>query len=105
MQLRGEAYRCWPADGALAGRRFFHLGAHGAEIIGGRNHGKEDDEQASQRQQALYRAELAVRGEFWTRATTNRRERQKQPREIEQQFHEETGTRKKPRASSFSETD
>ena len=41
------------ANVALSGRRLFHLGAHGTEIIRGRNDGEEDDQYAAEGEQAL----------------------------------------------------
>lgn len=49
------------ADAAFAGGRFLHLGAHGAEIVGGRDYREENDEHASEGQQALKGSEAAAR--------------------------------------------
>jgi hypothetical protein len=74
---------------ALARRRLFHLGSHGTEIVRRRDDREENDEQASQGQQALQRTEFAransaaPQPEGW--------KRQQQPRQIQKQFHEPHG--------------
>ena len=76
-------------QGASAGGRFFRLAAHGGEVIRRRNHGKEYDQHTSQSQQALECAELASESHSSGAAPQpSGRERQQQPCEIQQQFHE-----------------
>jgi hypothetical protein len=76
------------ANTALAGWRFFHFGAHGVQIVSGRNHRKENDEQAPERQQAMEGISLPPLGcNSGIPPEAKGRHRQKQPEEIEQQFH------------------
>ncbi len=73
-------------DAVSAVRRFFHFGAHGPKVVGGRNHREEDDQQASQGQQTVQGTELADR----VVATPEPPgwKRQQQPGQIEQKLHQ-----------------
>ena len=83
-------------DSALAGRRFLDLSPHRVEVIGGGDYGEEDDQHASQRQQALQRRQRSTgAGTSGMAPEPVRGQRQEQPSEIEQQFHEtKTGERR-----------
>lgn len=54
---RRSFFGAFLANAALRGSRLFHLGAHGAEIVRGRNDGKEDDQYAGQGENALQGSE------------------------------------------------
>lgn len=47
-------------DDLFVDLRFFHFGAHGVQVVGGRNHREEDDQDTGQSQHALQRTELAL---------------------------------------------
>jgi len=78
---------CLP-DTAFAGRRFLDLRPHHVEVVGGRDHGEENDQNASQSQQALQRRECSTPAGPFGAPEQVSGQRQEQPSEIEQQFHE-----------------
>ena len=78
------------AHTALAVWRFLQFSPHRAKIVCGGDHWKENDEKTSQRKQALRRCQPTAKP-----ATAGAppepigRQCQKNPREVEQQFHRE----------------
>lgn len=76
------------ADDTLAGLGLFLLGAHGAQVVGGRNYGEENDQDASESQQALPGAHLAPRAGT-ARATPQPPggQHEQHPSEIKKEFH------------------
>ncbi len=73
---------------AFLGRGFFHLRAHGTQVIGRRDHREEDDEHAPQCEETLERRSATA---VWCRSGVMPQpkggHRQKQPGEVEEEFH------------------
>ena len=67
---------------SFASGRLFHLGAHGAEIIGGGNHREENDQHASQGQEPVGRQQSPGGGAGLAPEPIGR-QCQQQPRQIE----------------------
>lgn len=75
------------ADAFLA-RGLFHFGPHGAQVVASRHHWEEDDEQTSERQEALEGIERASPGR--SSGITPQPvggHRQQEPEEVEQKLH------------------
>jgi hypothetical protein len=75
------------AHGSLADSRFFHFSPHRVEIVAGRDYRKQQDQQTSQSQQQLARAESALLHNSAFPPQPICRQHQKHPRQIEQQLH------------------
>jgi hypothetical protein len=76
------------ADAALAGLRFFHLGAHRPQIIRRRNYRKEKNQRASKRENTLQSREPpAVRHTAGYAPQPEGRHRKQQPAKIKQELH------------------
>jgi hypothetical protein len=72
----------------LARGRFFHLGPHCVQIVRSRDHRKQQNQHAPQRQQTLKRSYPACQPRFRIPPPQPvSRQRQQHPRQIEQQFH------------------
>ncbi len=78
--LAGRLSHC-----ALVGGRVFHLGPHGMQIVGSRDHRKQQNQGASQRQQALPWSQPAPAVRFGVPLPQPVcRQRQQHPRQIEE---------------------
>lgn len=95
-------------DSTLADRGFFHLRAHGDQVVRGRNHREQDHENAAKGQQTLQGGELPLSAPApGAPPQPVGGQGQQQPCEIEQKFHKPQGestTNTSPQAVSFSET-
>jgi hypothetical protein len=82
------------ADAAFAGRGFFHLGAHGVQIVGGRDHRKQQNNYTSEdakedermRRRLFCSTTRAVRAKPLPPQQIGRQQ-QRKPAEIEKKFH------------------
>jgi hypothetical protein len=93
--------RAFLADADLAGG-LFHLGAHSAKIVRGRNDGEKEDQYAGQGEQVLQGSEPSARGGIpCVEPEPVGRQGQEQPRKVKQQFHEQKGTDRTCGSQSF----
>lgn len=72
---------------SLARCRLFHLSPHRAQIVGSRDHGKQQNQCAPQNQQTLQRTRPSDRRSGTPPPQPVSRQRQQNPHEIEQQLH------------------